>query len=195
MTYKNKSLLKEKSFNKLCHFPQRFWKEKFNTEVIIFILSLILLFTTPLILASADYGEGAYGSGIYGQASCRDNVCDASESCSSCSDDCGKCVVSESGGGRIFAEKPYIEKIHQWNIITSEEIALMEGFDENFGIKNIEIEVNNEEDNAKLIVRKYHSKPNNLSEAPGIVYKYLEINSENLKFLKRLTISTKIEKI
>ncbi len=179
MTYKNKSLLKEK---------------KINLEIIVFTFSLILLFAIPLISTAANYGEGAYGSGIYGQVYCGDNVCDASESCSSCSEDCGKCVVSESGGGRIFAQKPYIEKIHQWNIIVPGKIASIEEFDEDFGIKNIEIEVNNEVKNSKLIVRKWHSKPDNISDAPGIVYKYLQVETENLESLKRAIINSRVEK-
>lgn len=159
-----------------------------NLIGIIFILTL---FTAPFILAATNYGEGAYGSGIYGQVYCGDNVCDASESCSSCSDDCGTCSVSESGG-RII-ERNYIEKTHLWTEIIPEIEAVVYGFDEDFGVNKIEIKVSEINNNVRLIVRKYHEKPN-IPKAPGIVYKYLQIESENLEFLEKAVINSKVEK-
>ena len=167
------------------------FKEK-GTGLAAMIFILTLLFATPLILSSANYGEGAYGAGVYGQTSCGDNVCDASESCSSCNEDCGICPVSESGGGII--ERDYIEKAHLWTEIKPETTAIMNGFDGDFGINEIRIEVSGKVNDTKIIVRKYHSKPDKIPEAPGIVYKYLQIETENLKNLKEAVINSKVNK-
>ncbi len=164
-------------------------KKMKNQKIILFVLAF--LFVTPFVFSAANYGDGAYGAGVYGQASCGDAVCDTSESCSICSADCGVCP----GGGGSIAEPKFIEKINSWDIIGSGEIVLASNFDENFGVSEIKLEVSENTPDAKIIVRKYHSKPEDvLVEAPGIVYKYLQIETQNLENLEKATLKIQIMK-
>ena len=68
------------------------------------------MIVVPLISAPANYGAGAYGAGVYGQASCGDAVCEAGETCSSCSSDCGVCAPDQVYG--VILEYKFTEKIN-----------------------------------------------------------------------------------
>ncbi|MCH7871130.1 MAG: hypothetical protein IID33_05465, partial [Planctomycetes bacterium] len=125
---------------------------------------------------------------FYGQASCGDDVCDLSESCSTCSADCGTCP----SGGRAI-DKGYIEEIKSWIEITPELGAVISNFDEDFGISEIRLKVSGETRNARITFRKYHSKPEEIFvEAPGIVYKYLQIEAQNLETLEEATLKIRV---
>lgn len=158
----------------------------------IIFFSLIFLFVIPFVLSSANYGEGAYGAGIYGQASCGDGVCDASESCSICSVDCGVCATSGSG----VREGLPVEKKFFFDIITVDLGAVLDDFNEDVGINEIKIEVNQDTQNVEITVTRYSSRPNQvIKDAPGIVYKYLEIETENLESnLREAIITLQVEK-
>jgi len=95
----------------------------------------------------------------------------------------------------IIKPKTTIEKINSWTKITPETTAVMKDFKEEFGIKQIQIEVNEKAENVKLTVIKYKSKPEEISVASGKVDKYLEVKEQNLKEnLKKATITIQVEK-
>jgi PGF-pre-PGF domain-containing protein len=87
-------------------------------------------------------------------------------------------------------------KTHSWSKITPGVVTIMKDFDSGFGIKQIQIEVNNEAQNVKITVTKYDNKPANVSiEKSGKVYKYLQIETENLEDkLNRSIITIQVEK-
>jgi PGF-pre-PGF domain-containing protein len=64
------------------------------------------------------------------------------------------------------------------------------------GIKEIIIEVNQETSNVKIIVKGYNSKPTNVTkEVSGKVYRYLEIDAENLNSnLDKATVKFEVNK-
>ena len=158
-------------------------------KIIIFILGFLIV--VPLISAPANYGAGAYGAGVYGQASCGDAVCEAGETCSSCSSDCGVCAPDQVYG--VILEYKFTEKINSWATILPGGTVLIDDFEEDYGINSIRIVVGEESKQAKITVRKYHAKPEDVFvEAPGIVYKYLQIETENFENLTKATVSIKV---
>lgn len=90
---------------------------------------------------------------------------------------------TSSGGGSSggSASEWAKQKSQIFPMITSGVATIMKDFDEEIGIKEISIEVNNPSQNVKITVRKYDGKPANVSvEKSGKVYKYLEILTERL---------------
>lgn len=64
-------------------------------------LAFILVVSLSFVYAS-NYSEGPYGDECYGKdcpVVCGDGICEGSESCSTCSADCGACSSSSSSGG------------------------------------------------------------------------------------------------
>ncbi len=88
------------------------------------------------------------------------------------------------------------QKIHQWAKITPGVATIMKDFDEDVGVKQIQIEVNNEARNVKITVRKYDSKPAQVSVGKeGKVYQYLQIEEENLgDKLDKAILTIRVEK-
>ena len=79
--------------------------------------------------------------------------------------------------------------------ITPGAVVIMKNFDNNTGIKEIQIEVNNPAQNVKITVTRYDSKPANVSvEKSGSVYQYLHVKTENLGNLSNATIRFKVLK-
>jgi len=74
--------------------------------------------------------------------------------------------------------------------------AIVNNLREEFGIKQIEVYVKNEVSDVKVTVFRYEQRPAAVSiEKTGKVYKYLEINTENLENnLNRAVIKTKVSK-
>ena len=167
-------------------------KEKeMNLKIILFVLTLLLL--SPFVLSAANYGAGAYGAGVYGQASCGDAICEAGETCSSCSSDCGVCAPDQVYG--VILDYKFIEKINSWVNIPPGGTVLINDFDEDYGINSIRMVVGEESKQSKITVRKYNSKPEEVFvEAPGIIYKYLQIETENFENLTKATINIQVMK-
>lgn len=74
--------------------------------------------------------------------------------------------------------------------------SVVKNFDDETGIEEISIEVNNQANDVKITVNKYNGKPAGVSiEKSGNVYQYLEINEENIgNKLSRATVTFKVEK-
>ena len=90
-------------------------------------------------------------------------------------------TVTSVGGGGSGNFTPPIQGIHLWTKITPGDVTIAKDFDEELGVKQIQIEVNNEAHNVKITIIKYSDKPANITkEKSGKVYHYLEIETENL---------------
>ncbi len=122
-----------------------------------------------------------------------------------CSDKAGNSKSSSStsfstsgcgGGGTAPTYEWAFQKTHAWSKITPGVAAIMKDFDKEIGLKQIQIEVQNEAQNVKITISKYDSKPAEVSiEKSGKIYKYLQINAENLEGkLERATIRMQVEK-
>ena len=106
-------------------------------------------------------------------------------------------TTTSSGSGRTSLVSEWAkQKIYSWAKITPGKVSIMKNFDKDIGIKEIQIEVNNPAQNVKITVRKYDSKPANVSvEKSGKVYKYLQIKTENLEDkLDKAIVTIEVEK-
>jgi len=105
---------------------------------------------------------------------------------------------SSSGGGGVVGEVATNKttKTDSWTKITPGNVTIMKINDKEIGVKEISIEVNNPAQNVKITVIKYEGKPANVTvEKSGKVYKYLEIQSQNLaNNIKKGIITLQIEK-
>lgn len=97
-------------------------------------------------------------------------------------------------GGSGTAQPP--KKIHSWTEIVPGVASVMKYFDDEIGIKEITINVNNPAQNVKITVTKHDDKPAEVSvEKDGKVNQYLQIDTENLnEHLDKATITAKVEK-
>jgi PGF-pre-PGF domain-containing protein len=86
--------------------------------------------------------------------------------------------------------------IFSWSQISPETPILMTNFDEEIGVKQIQIEVNNEAQNVKVTVKGYDGKPAEVSvEKSGKVHRYLQIETKNLESeLKKGIVTINVEK-
>ena len=102
------------------------------------------------------------------------------------------------GGGSPSTSPGTVTKkeTYSWTKIIPGEVIIMKDFDEEIGLKQIQIEVNNEAQNVRVTVAKYNGKPADVSvEKSGKVYEYLHINAENLEVkLERAIIRMQVEK-
>jgi len=105
-------------------------------------------------------------------------------------------TVTSSGGGTPTTYEWSLQKSHSWSKITPGVATIMKDFDKEIGLKQIQIEVNNEAQNVKITISKYDSKPSEVSiEKSGKTYRYLHINAENLEGkLQRAIIRVQVEK-
>ena len=100
---------------------------------------------------------------------------------------------SSSGGGSSGAvtssKTSYVEA-------TPAAAAIVKNFDENIGVKEIQISVNNAAQNIQVDVKKYDGKPANVSvEKTEKVYQYIQIDVKNLAGkLDKATVQFKVEK-
>ncbi len=87
------------------------------------------------------------------------------------------CSSGDNGGTTTKPPK----KIQSWSKITPGVVTIMKNFDPEIGIKEIQIEVNNNAQNVKITVTKYAGKPAEVSVVKsGKVYQYLQIDAQNL---------------
>ena len=105
-------------------------------------------------------------------------------------------TATSAGGSGGIATTQVVKKINTWDKITQGTVAIMKDFDSDIGIKQIQIEVNNEVQNVKVTVTKYDVKPANVTkEKTGKIYKYLQVETENLsESLKKATVTIQVEK-
>ncbi len=87
-------------------------------------------------------------------------------------------TILRVGGGA--AQGPS-ERVHSWTKITPGAAIIMKDFSLEFGVKQIEISVNNEAQNVKITVTKYDEKPAEVSVSKtGKIYQYVQIDAQNL---------------
>ena len=105
-------------------------------------------------------------------------------------------VASSSGGGGGGSGIASSVKSNIFTKLTPEKVSVMKNFNEETGVKEIQIEVSNEAKNVKVTVSKYDGKPAAVSvEKTGKVHKYLQIKTENLETdLKKAIVTIQVEK-
>lgn len=103
---------------------------------------------------------------------------------------------SPSGGSSSTTSEWAKQRVHSWAKMTPGVVSIMKDFDNEIGIKQIQIEVKNEAQNVKITVRKYDSKPAEVSvEKSGKVYRYIQIETENLADkLEKATLRIQVNK-
>ena len=121
------------------------------------------------------------------------------------------CTVTDNAGNSASATAAYTvlksrsiipvtpslpKKIHSWTLITPGVATIMKDFDSEFGIKQIQIDVNNPAQNVKITVTKHDGKPAEVSvEKSGKVYHYLQVVDENLENkLDKATVEFRVER-
>lgn len=87
---------------------------------------------------------------------------------------------SGSSGGSSGSGGTTAPKTSSWTKITPGAATIMKNFDVTTGVKEIQIEVNNEAQNVKITVTKYESKPAEVSVEKSGSYKYLKVDTQNL---------------
>lgn len=93
----------------------------------------------------------------------------------------GSSTGGGGGAGGVVPSPPEIKKTQSWNKVTPGAATIMKNFDKAYGIKEIQVSVNNEAQNVKITVTKYEGKPAEVTKSKdGKVYKYLQINEENV---------------
>jgi len=92
-------------------------------------------------------------------------------------------TTSTSDSGSALSEpETLVEESRSYSEITPESGAIITNLEEDIGIKEIRIEVTSTASNVKVEIKKHSGKPITiLTEAPGIIYKYLEITTTNLE--------------
>jgi len=102
--------------------------------------------------------------------------------------------TSGCGKGEFIPQPP--RKIRSWTLITPGVTAIMKDFSSEFGIRQIQIDVNNPAQNVKIIVTKHDGKPAEVAvEKSGKVYQYLQIGAENLEnTLDKATVEFRVER-
>ena len=123
---------------------------------------------------------------------CGDGYCDSGETHANCPSDCPS---TSTGGGGTYTPLP--KQIHSWTKITPGVATIMKITKKEIGLKQIQIEVKNPANNVRITVTKLEGKPASVTqEISGKVYKYLEINAENLNEtnLERAKIQFEVNK-
>lgn len=100
------------------------------------------------------------------------------------------------GGGSSSTTTPSKKSVNILEKITPGSAAIVKGFDKEYGVKEISVEVNNPAQNVKITVSKYDGKPAEVSvEKSGSVYKYLQISAENVQDnLSKAIVRIQVEK-
>jgi len=102
--------------------------------------------------------------------------------------------TTSPGGGSSGV--PEVKEIHSWTLISPGIPVIMRDFDSEIGIKQIQIEVHTEAQDVKITVTKHDTKPADVSvEKSGKVYKYLQVETENLEDkLEKAVITIQVNK-
>jgi len=99
-------------------------------------------------------------------------------------------TTGTTGGGQVTAQKTQVVTI------TPESEVKLSAFQEELGVEEIKITVTEKAQNVKVTVKKYDSKPAEVTvEKTGKVNKYLQIETENLgNKLSKAVLTVKVEK-
>jgi PGF-pre-PGF domain-containing protein len=105
-----------------------------------------------------------------------------------------------SGGGITIKELSVTPSVLDSKDVTeadNESPVILNNFDIETGVKEIQIEVNNAAKDIKVTVSKYEEKPADVSkEKTGKIYRYLRIETENLENnIKNASLNFQVEKI
>ena len=114
----------------------------------------------------------------------------------SASSSIGYTVSGSESGGSSTANEWSEQKVHSWTKMSPGVAVIMKTFNKEYGLKQIQIEVDDEAQNVKMIVKKYDSKPAEVSkEKTGKVNKYLQIETTNLEGkLSKAILTIQLEK-
>jgi len=101
-----------------------------------------------------------------------------------------------SGGGGGVTSTQIKKKTNSWSKITPGTTTTIKDFDKDFGLNKITFSVFEEAQNVQIVIKKYSAKPTTISKAKsGTVYKYLEIDTDNLESkLSNAVITIQVEK-
>jgi PGF-pre-PGF domain-containing protein len=104
--------------------------------------------------------------------------------------------TSVSSGSSSSASATTVQKIQTIASISPDKAGVVTGFGSDMGIKDISFSVSNTVQNVKVTVKKYSSKPEEVSvEKTGDVYQYLQIDATNLADkLEKALITSRVEK-
>ena len=144
------------------------------------------------VWANDTKGDAVYNTSSFEVTSCcGDGTCSDSESCSSCSSDCGTCATSSSsssggggggsgGGGSSAASDSRSNKVTK--VIgggSPTEPLEVSVSSESIPVSNIEIQLHAEVSNVKVTVEALGAKPSEVSEPSGEVFDYISIYLTN----------------
>ncbi len=135
--------------------------------------------------ASANYGQGAYGSGVYGQADT-----------SSSSEISGGSTTSSSGGGGAVAEsqaKAATSSSQMWASANSGQTLTMNLKSEAIAIKQVETSVNKDLQEVEITVNKLLEPPTTVKAIESDVYQFFDIKTKNVKKDDIKTIAMRFE--
>ncbi|MBS3071348.1 PGF-pre-PGF domain-containing protein [Candidatus Pacearchaeota archaeon] len=150
--------------------------------------------TADLVVTTSTKGTFTYSCTVTDQASNSASQ-DATYTVTSAA---GSSSSSSSGGGGGTTTGTVSSSTgpHIFTKITPGVATIKQYTDPEIGVKEIEIEVNNEAQNVQITVKKYSGKPAEVEvEKTGTIYQYFEIDTTNLnEKLNKATITVKVEK-
>ncbi|MBT5030449.1 S8 family serine peptidase [archaeon] len=121
---------------------------------------------------------------------CGNSVCDASEDCSSCSEDCGACSTTTTsstsgggggGGGGGSSTGESSRAIKSFESATPQDTLTFEIPSTLIPISNLEVYVNKELSNIKITVESLASQPTEITTPEGTTYDYMQITLSNFE--------------
>jgi PGF-pre-PGF domain-containing protein len=134
---------------------------------------LVLFLALYAIAASANYGAGTYGNGIYGEDEPSSSTTTTSSTSSSSS--------SSSGGGGGLPSTQGVSAAHVWSTAKDGDTLSMNIKSEEIGILKVEVSINKEVNKVEISVEKLTEKPSAVRELESNVYQYFDINKKNME--------------
>lgn len=157
----------------------------------VFVFFILIMLETIFVSAAEIYGNDAYGSGAYGSVVCGDSFCDSSESCSSCSQDCGACAASSSSssGGSNTAgsgneSEPFDNVIdsfeRNWYSIPAGIRVFLPINKTYISITSLYFVPSTDLSKAEIKIDRLKIKPHDVPEPEAIPYQYLQFTKKNI---------------
>lgn len=121
-------------------------------------------------------------------------TCTVTDNAGNSASDTAVYAIYSTGGGSSSPGPP--KNSHIWSKITPGAVAIMQDFDPEIGVKQIQVSVNSEAQNVQITVTKYDGKPAEVSLAKsGKVYQYVQIDEKNIGGkLSAATVQFRVEK-